>query len=561
MEQTSKFRVLPWLTLAAAAIVTTLACIVKEPIGYSENHQNAFYLTIAAMVGCVVFFAAARFVPIRFPGFGSSSKKHAVAMTVVYSLLTCITIVAAFNYFRFNKTAFVEVDHYMDSVYYYTNSKYYEELGHHDLYTAILVADQEGANRLRNIKRIRDLRTEKFISRNEALSSENVERIKAQFTPERWDAFKHDVGFFTQRWHDWSYLMIDRGYNPPATWTTIGGFLSNRVPVENLKILASIDMVLMLAAFVFIARAFGMHTLLFALLWYFVTFSGKWPVLGQAFLRFDWIAALVIGVCLLKMQRPAWAGGLFMFSVLCRVFPAVFVFPYVIYLVLDTIREKKLRQFHRHFIAGAVVVFVVQVGLTVIAIGPNSLVETVESLKIHSKSFSAHRNGLGVMLGYQGEKSEADLNANGGLPVKREAFNASKPKLYVATFIGLLILTIYLYARRPPLHDAVYLGVIPLFCVAILQSNYYNFRLLPVMAHASGIGSVKNKVLLLSLFVVEAVTQYVMTLGVHRYVVTSANSHAFAGYLLILIFFLVYETIAGGKKNQVDVPSAQDEKA
>ncbi len=32
--------------------------------------------------------------------------------------------------------------------------------------------------------------------------------------------------------------------------------------------------------------------------------------IGGAFLRLDWFAAVIAGICLLERERPAWAGAL-----------------------------------------------------------------------------------------------------------------------------------------------------------------------------------------------------------------------------------------------------------
>ena len=133
------------------------------------------------------------------------------------------------------------------SVYhYYLGSKYFDELGYHDLYTQTLAADKESSRQLRNVNVIRNLHT---------LEKEPVEHIvikrNSRFSDKRWDDFKRDVDYFTglKSGRFYEEVLCDRGYNPTPFWTFFGSFLTNTLDIRNSwhrMCLLSLDLILAL---------------------------------------------------------------------------------------------------------------------------------------------------------------------------------------------------------------------------------------------------------------------------------------------------------------------------
>lgn len=532
----------PHLSWAVPATLTVLVCVALDPISFESSHAVSLVLSLWAVL-LVLAFALTRwgYGELVWPWPARGELRRGAAVKVVYVLLLCSSIVAAFNYYKLNAKQLTGVNDYMDVTYYYVNSKYFEELGHFDLYEALLIADDEGAKRMRKVKRFRDLRTYDFAKRSKAFRPERIEQIKSQFTAQRWTQFKSDVDFLTRHYRNWSYLMVDRGYNPPATWTFVGGTLSRLTPIEHMKIITMIDFLLIFVMFILIGRAFGAHALLFALLWFGLTFSGRWPILGQALLRFDWVATSVMAVCLWKLKRPGWAGGLLMYATLSRVFPILLFFAWFIGAVRVVVEKKALPREDRRFIFGAVTVLAVMVTGTIIQLGPSSFLETYQNLKLHAASYSSHRVGLADLFLYQGEWTGADVNANGGIAAKTEQFRSLKALI---TGIGLAVvafLSVYIWRMRRPAYELIHLAIIPFFCVTAAQTNYYNVRLLLILAHASDLSKWRNRVGLALLFLVETLTQGVMVAGATRYAVTSWMSIGLSVYFVVYLGFLAWE--------------------
>ncbi|NIA12592.1 MAG: hypothetical protein GWP08_00835 [Nitrospiraceae bacterium] len=531
----------PYVALLAG---TVLWCVEKGPISWHLSHKYACILSIVAVAITVGFSMLRRCNPeLAWPWHWRKMSPKGISSKILFAVLICTSIFGVFNYYKFDKKVLTTVRDYMDVIYYYTNSKYFDELGHFDLYPAILLADQEGPNRLKRIRSFRDLRTYKHVRRTSGLTPKRIKEIKDNFSPEQWQAFQHDVNFLTQHYRNWKYVMADRGYNPPATWTVVGGTLSSATPIEKMKYITMVDFVLMAIMFVVIARAYGMSVMLFALLWYSLTFSGRWPILGEALLRFDWVATSIMGICMLKMKRHAMAGGLMTYAALSRVFPAIFVFPYFVLMARDWIRDRKLATEHIRFLVGCTVVFTVLCGATYVRLGPKAFVETVENLSVHAKSYSSHRVGLGDALVYRGEQDKADLAKSGGIAGKKAQVNAMKPLLYAAGCATLALIIIYVFRTRHAAFNLIMLSTIPLFCMTNAQTNYYNLRLMLIIAHASDLKRWRNKVGLILLFLVETATQFAMYKGYMRYLVTTVMSYGMLVYFVVLIGFMIAEII------------------
>jgi hypothetical protein len=192
---------LPYAIVVAGAIAW---CVWKRPISWSRSHKYAFMVSLAAVGLTFAFIILRRWNPkLVWPWRWRKHVPAKVASRALFTLLISACIFSVFNYYKFNPEVLLKVRDYMDVIYYYTNSKYFDELGHFDLYPAILVADQEGANRLRNIRSFRDLHTYDHVRRDRALTEERIKEIKGKFTPERWESFKNDVDFLTQKYRNW----------------------------------------------------------------------------------------------------------------------------------------------------------------------------------------------------------------------------------------------------------------------------------------------------------------------------------------------------------------------
>ncbi len=594
-----------WIYLAIIVAVT-LACYALHPLtwkqSWGKSHLHAAYLSLFA-VALVDFFhllrrkygdytwpwwfalGGALSVPLvyfllhleeKHPGLSGLWFVASVVAAAVFILavglctrlreaprflvkvaamvLVSACIFGTFNYYKFSKNVFGLVDN-MDVCYYFSNSRFFPELGYYDFYPAMLAADEEGQNRLRSVQRFRDLHNYRIVGRPQYLTKERKEAIKAQFTPERWEDFKKDVDYWISHppGNGWSYFFTDHGYNPPPTWTVIGGTIANLTPIAKVKYVTMIDFALVALVCIVISRTLGVETMLFSLLWYASTFSGRWPMVGTALLRHDWVCALALSVCLLAPgrrwphARRVLAGAFMGYAAMVRIFPAVFFWAYGVKTLQDFAAWLRKREAlpvrHLYFAAGAAAMVVLVAGGALVKLGPSALQQSKENLSMHASSYTAHRVGLGDAVFYRGEKTTQDVNAHGGISGKKALIEKAKPKFYFLFVIWLGIIALHVVRSKEPIHRHIHWAMIPLFFVTNAQINYYNMRILLVMWHASDLGKQRHKYGLALLFLTEVATQAAYVAGWTRYAVTATSSLCLCVYFLFLTGIMVFEIL------------------
>ncbi|MBA2319552.1 MAG: hypothetical protein H0V89_00220, partial [Deltaproteobacteria bacterium] len=312
----------------AAGIVTAAALLALLVLLFGFTGPWTRDASIAVRTGLAAFAVVA--VGVRL----------AVGARIVLWLrgaLLVAVVVGSVNYYRRSSEVFWGIDDYSDVTYYYLNGKYLDELGHYDLYPAMILADLEtNDHHASRIERVRDLRDDELKSASFALLK--GAEVKKRFSAARWAAFAHDADVLLARQTlaELRYIYIDHGYNPPATWSVVGGALASAVPIAWLKLLTLLDLGLVVAAFTAVGWVFGIEPLLWGMLFFVTTFSGRWPVLGQALLRFDWLCALIGAMCALRRDRYGLAGGLLGYAAASRVFPAIFLGAWLFEAVGDT---------------------------------------------------------------------------------------------------------------------------------------------------------------------------------------------------------------------------------
>ncbi len=564
VRSTSRFLITNfiYLLLIAAAL---WACLAIDPIKRNGYYGTHYFRLVLAGVSIVLFIAflaiRSRVKDLAWPWSINSLSKRSHAAKIIYTLLIVACIFGAFNYYQFDRTKLTQVGDYSDATYYYINSKYFEELDYFELYPAMLVADSETNNRLRNIKRYRDLHNyEDVVPKEKAL--ENADAVKSAFTPERWEEFKHDVDFLVSHSPSggWDYFFIDHGYNPPPTWTIVGGTLSKMVSVENLKRITMVDFALVVIMFVVLAYAFNAETMLFGLLFFLCTFSGRWPILGQSILRFDWLVALVLAVCMLKKGRHALSGVFLCYSALNRIFPAIFFWSYAVVVCVHFFKKRRPANEHIRFTVGAFIMLIVLVGSAWHTLGLEAFKTSARNLRMHGswQSYSSHRVGLGDAVFYRGELTFDDMKKHGAAPGKGRLIQQIEPHLNILGLMALGLIAAYVIRTKKPIHELVYLSIIPLFCMQNAQINYYNLRLLLIMAHMGGLDKWRNRFGLVFLFLIEIVTQYSHIMGNWRYTTTCMTSIGLAVYLLIMVVLMLRDLRRIGDERYAKMKNGKD---
>lgn len=447
------------------------------------------------------------------------------------------------NFYQYDTRLLTTTTEYTDLAYYYTNSKYLGEISYDGLYATALLCDRErGRPRTRHIRQVRDLRD--YEMRTIAVAYEYGEQLKqARFTPERWDAYCHDITWFLDRIDRRalrSNFFVDHGYNPPPTWTLVGGNLAELVSVEHIKWICMVDTVLMAIMFGVAAWAFGLEVMFFAMLWFVISFSGRWPMLGHALMRFDWVAMLGIGMALLKRNHYGGAGAALAYAAWNRVFPAIFLLGWGLEALYDTIRERRVLTKHRRFVIGATIVTVVMVGGALASYGVGTMARSASNLRMHNETYSSHRVGLGDVLLYRGETTRAEINANGGIYQKELAIRELQWPLRGVGLLAMGLVAAYAWRRRDQAAwQLMPLAVLPFFCMTNPQINYYNLRVILVLWSAAQLDKPVHRWLLAMLFGIDVITQYTKVIDLDRYTTTVSTSFGLLAYLGVLVGHLI----------------------
>jgi hypothetical protein len=320
-------------------------------------------------------------------------------------LMMAVGIVSFACYWNFGFFHFRNYIHVWDTYHYYIGTKYFPELSYDRLYDCVSVADSEepGLRRRVELRKIMNLRTNMMGPTTEVLA--HPERCKEHFTPERWQAFKHDVAYFrnahgVKRWEE---AQTDHGYNATPVWTILGNTLANLAPASDTQIdlLSLLDPAYAFGMVGLIWWAFGWRTLAVALCVFATNFPSRFYWTGGAYLRWDWLFYLAGGVALLRKQKY-FAGGLFLsYSTLLRVFPVfLFVGPLMV-LVQEYLKTRKIDPRYRSLIAGAALGVAVLVPLSLVKTGGiQAYVHFKQNSEKHTSTPLTNYMGLRTLIAY-----------------------------------------------------------------------------------------------------------------------------------------------------------------
>ncbi len=288
-------------------------------------------------------------------------------------LMMAVGIVSFACYWNFGFFHFRNYIHVWDTYHYYIGSKYFPELSYDRLYDCVSVADSEepGLRRRVELRKIMNLRTNMMGPTTDVLAPPRA--LQGHFTPERWEAFKHDVAYFrnahgVKRWEE---AQTDHGYNATPVWTILGTTLANLAPASDTQIdlLSLLDPAYAFGMVGLIWGAFGWRTLAVALCVFATNFPSRFYWTGGAYLRWDWLFYLAGGVALVRKEKY-FAGGVFLaYTTLLRVFPVfVFIGPLMV-LVQEYLKTRKLDRRYLSIVAGAALGVAVLVPISLVKNG------------------------------------------------------------------------------------------------------------------------------------------------------------------------------------------------
>lgn len=360
---------------------------------------------------------------------------------------------------------------------YHVGAKYFPELGYTRLYDAAVLVDRETGYvpRTREIANLSaHLGGTEYKRRGQVFGEEQA--IRAPFDEARWREFVGDVSFFRDELGAamWEELLRDKGYNPTPVWTLVGRRLAEAFPPTSRAALAplvALDVLLLLATLGLIVWAFGLRAALFAAGFYLAHYCTSHAHFRAAFLRLDWLFALVASLCFARRKHPAWSGAFLAWSALLRIFPAVFALGPVALLVAGT---GEGRAQARRFVLGALLAGLPLLGLSVVDQGAHAWREFGAKIAEHDQRPASDTIGARKLflwtISYRKDQGRE----------LREDFERRRPAWYALLVAGAVGLG--WIARRRPLAEALALGF-PFLWLAAAPAYYYYALLLVPLCH------------------------------------------------------------------------------
>jgi hypothetical protein len=467
---------------------------------------------------------------------------------VLLAALGALAFICWWNFGLFHPSAgFVHVN---DQYHYYLGAKYSPELGYTRLYDCAAVAETEDGHGARVFSRwTRNLVTNQLEKPASVLFE--PARCKAHFTPARWQLFKQDVAWFRAHPYPWLWdrVQVDHGYNATPVWAIAGRLLTHQGPASDRQILllALLDPALLIAMWAAVCWAFGWRTACVAILWWGTNYLSRFTWTGGGFLRADWLAATVVGICLVKRGWHFAGGFALAGAALLRVFPVVVIAALALKAVVGFCRARSIstEPAHRAFGLGVILGALVLVPLSLVVAGRglDGGVRTWQEFAANSrKHYSTpviNNVGASVLAAYSSATRMAVLSrywietpTDSWAEARRRTFAQRAPVFWGV--VGAVILLLARAVRNQPDWIALTLGV-AFMPIAFELTCYYYAVLLALgflWLHCRWIG--------IGLCVLSALTNVVPAVfGM------SDDIHATISALIVVFVLAVMSTFAG----------------
>lgn len=459
------------LLLAVAAAIGLCGFLLRGSPEFFFLHRHWLKVaTLAATLLCVALL-----------GLGKGNRSVWLALAVVSILNYC-------HYGRFHGPRFV---HYYDTIHYHLGSKYFDELGYDGLYLGILAAEREGRDRFQEFGFVRDLRSNQPVPI--ASVQGDIERVRDGFSPARWAQFKADFEFFRGKepLTRWRTILLDHGFNPSPIWTVTGSALTNGLAglglstQRSVNILAALDPLLLLALTLLVAWSFGLEVACCAVVFLMNNPLVPLEFTGGAYLRQDWLFALVGSICLWARSRHAGAGALLAYGVGTRLFPAVFALFPLLRLAGGWWRSRSAPRAELRFtlgLAGALLaLFAVSLAVTG---GPSTWATFLQNTREHDSGvYSNHVAYRNAFLFEPGETvADHGRNIVTWSRTKRERFDDLEVPYRVTSLV--LAILVLLSFRRSRTLDGICVSGLFVFLL-FYPAGYYGNYLLPILLFAA----------------------------------------------------------------------------
>jgi hypothetical protein len=294
--------------------------------------------------------------------------------------------------------------HIWDQYHYVIGSKYFPELGYDGIYAATLLALKEKDPAFVPPPQVRNLRTSEIVP---IASLDGLMReVRSRFSDARWLSFRADVTHF----YLGKELFLDHGYNPPPSHVFIERIFTSHLPFRQITaaFFASLDFILLGLAGLVIYRVFGLEALAAASLMFGLGLCSRYYWVGGAFLRQDWLVALVLCAAALKCGHARLAGAALAYAACARVFPATMLLPLALFALSKRRRDSPLPIGRFAFGLIATGAFLVVMGCLA-GRGAGAWTESAQRLLVHSSDVGPNAIGLRIPFGTSLANLRGDL--------------------------------------------------------------------------------------------------------------------------------------------------------
>jgi hypothetical protein len=291
---------------------------------------------------------------------------------LAYGILAILAVFAWTNAAHFYYKTWIQpgepvvryVVHTHEQFHFYLGAKYFPEIGYGDLYYATNQVLQEQKIFISPDTLIRDPLTFTVSTIDNPDTIEKSIQAKQRFSESRWQTFSADVyQYFVGEGGSAQRIFIDHGNTGSPAWSMLPWALSQLTDLNlgTFGWFALLDIVLLIVSFWAVFRTFGVKAGALALV-VFAVFPYSFDFTFGSLLRFDWLAAVLLGICALQQKHYRWAGIALAYAIASKVFPVIFLIGTIPWLA-SQIKQRQIKPV-KQFVGAGVLCLVCLVGLS-----------------------------------------------------------------------------------------------------------------------------------------------------------------------------------------------------
>lgn len=358
---------------------------------------------------------------------------------------------------------------------YYLGAKYLREIGYFNLYSC---AVDKNNPIWRETKLVRDLKTYKLVRKDElSLCPRN------NFTNQRLKSFLADSEFITIHAEDkyWSYVVTDKGFNPPPSWASIAGTLANIIPLETkigYFLLFNFDLLFILIAAVIIWYELGIVASLITLFLSLIYF-GTLGALGNNYLQYGWYPLIVASYASWRRKKYNISGIALGFATALQMFPLFFAIPVGCWAFVCWIRQRRAQFlsaliFLRSFAIACFVFFLIG---SFYAGGVSIWKEWYSKINIHKNYLTGEIFNIGLpnfiatIVSSNHENAETYIEDYSHTQARNEVFRKYNVVWYLFVFLGLSFIFFVLWRSKH--NQPILFGYFLIYLLVTLSPYYY----------------------------------------------------------------------------------------